>query len=144
VVIILLFYLRLGIEYLHANKISHRDIKPENLLLESDFNLVIADFGSAAVCKTSSGGSIEFDSSVIVGSQEYNAPEINMDKNYYGEKADLFSAGVCLFIMVVGCPPFRMAGSFDPYFVMLSEKKFAAYWSIFSSAKASEEFKGIS
>ena len=112
----------LGLEFLHSKGIAHRDIKPENLLLNGDMNLMIADFGSAARYRTKENKTTEFDSSIIVGSQEYNAPEINMDKHYCGDKADLFSAAVCLFLMVMGSIPFRIASSCDPYFKLLSKK----------------------
>lgn len=138
------YYSRLGLEFLHSRGIAHRDIKPENLLLGTDLNLVIADFGSAARYWDKESKATEFDSTIIVGSQEYNAPEINMDKHYQGDKADLFSAAVCLFMMVIGNSPFRMASNYDPYFKLLSKKDKSSYWSIYNSVPTSPEFKGNS
>lgn len=127
---------------MHSKGIAHRDIKPENLLLTNEMELVIADFGSAARYLSEENKASEFDSSIIVGSQEYNAPEINMDKHYCGDKADIFSAAVCLFVMVVGNIPFRIASSSDPYFKLLSKKDKSDYWAIYSSVPISAEFKG--
>lgn len=106
-------------------------------------NIALADFGSAAKCRTAANKVVEFDSAVIVGSQEYNAPEINMDKFYKGDKADIFSAAICLFVMVVGNIPFRLASCSDPYFQLLSQKDKSAYWSIYGSVPITTEFKGI-
>jgi serine/threonine protein kinase len=46
-----------------------------------------------------------------VGSEEYNAPELfeQNEKSYDGAKADIFSSGVTLFLMLIKCPPFRSA-----------------------------------
>ena len=133
-----------GLEYLHSIGISHRDIKPENLLLDHRLTLLLADFGSAARCRTTDGHkAIEFDSAVTVGSQEYNAPEINMEKTYYGEKADLFSAGICLFFFLTGSSPFREATVQDPYFELLSQKDKSNFWSLFSSVNFSAKFRDL-
>ncbi len=132
-----------GLEYLHSAGIVHRDIKTENLLLDDELNLVIADFGSAARSRTGENKPVDFDSALPVGSQLCNAPEINMEKSYQGEKADIFSAGVCLFLMVTGCPPFGEASSRDAYFRLLLRKNKTAYWNIYKSLELSPEFRSL-
>jgi len=132
-----------GVEYLHSIGISHRDIKPENILLGDHLELLIADFGSAARCRTETQKPIEFDSTDVVGSQEYNAPEISTSKTYLGEKADIFSAGVVLFFLLTGISPFREATPKDPYFGMLGQKDKAAFWTVFSNLNLSSKFKDL-
>lgn len=75
-----------------------------------------------------------------VGSEEYNAPELFelSDKTYDGAKADIFSAGVTLFLMLTKCPPFRAANTKDPYYRRLSAPDKKAFWKIFTGIDIEE------
>lgn len=49
------------------------------------------------------------------------APEIFIDKKYNGATVDLFAAGIVLFIMMAGTPPFAKADPFkDPHYKLLN------------------------
>ena len=60
--------------YVHSQGATHRDLKPENIMLDSNFNVKIADFGFAAPIegRTSTG---YLDS--YLGTLNYMAPEIH-------------------------------------------------------------------
>ena len=88
--------------YLHGRGIVHRDLKPENVLrtrLGSHYAVRVIDFGLAA--HLPSGGD---DLAARVGTPYYIAPEVLQRK--YREKADMWSVGVMLYIMICGYPPF--------------------------------------
>lgn len=79
----------------------HRDIKPENILLTIVGELKIGDFG---VSKRMRPNEKCWEQS---GTPAYLAPEIIEGRGYQGFKADMWSAGVCLYAMVVGTVPFK-------------------------------------
>ena len=83
-----------GLEYLHKNRIAHLDLKLENLLLGKDFKLKIADFDLAHV---------KGDSKITTkGTVYYRAPELMEQKCVDVEAADVYSAGIILFVMKSG------------------------------------------
>ncbi len=96
-------YLQLldGIQYLHEVGVAHRDLKPENLLLDKEKNLKIADFGLSN--KYQPGELLQ----TACGSPCYAAPEMIMGHSYNGLAVDLWSSGVSLYAMLVGCLPFE-------------------------------------
>ena len=89
-------------EYIHQKGIAHRDIKLENILLDSQLNLKLLDFG------LSSQKNIE-SLRDQVGTDQYMAPEIHAGKVYHGAEIDMFSIGVILFQIVQGTSPFFTA-----------------------------------
>eukprot|EP00903_Cladosiphon_okamuranus_P015453 g14271.t2 len=108
-----------GIKFCHDQGVYHRDLKPENLLLDSDFTLKM-------MCQS------------IVGSTKYMAPEVlnrrtdmyydPRDPGYDGAKADVWSAGVILFMMLAGHSPMEIASSSDWWFRALKLNRHDLFW----------------
>jgi len=82
-----------SLEYMHNLRCVHRDLKLENILVDSDLNLKIADFGFACYKSIDNLKSYR-------GTMTYMAPEIKVGKTYDGTQVDLFSVGVIVFIIV--------------------------------------------
>jgi len=114
-----------GLEAMHKKGIAHRDLKPENVLFDNQFNLKLADFGFAYVFQKGEGPKTAMRTEL--GTKGYMAPEIINNKKYT-EKADIFAAGVILFIMLAGFPPFQNAVSKDWWFDKLMKGKYKLFW----------------
>ncbi|KAG2609102.1 calcium-dependent protein kinase 17-like [Panicum virgatum] len=98
---VLFRYLMEVVAHCHSKGIVHRDLKPENILLVSkspSSPIKLADFGLATYILP--GRSL----SGMVGSPFYIAPEVL--SGGYNEAADVWSAGVILYILLSGIPPF--------------------------------------
>ncbi|KAJ8572101.1 hypothetical protein K7X08_008612 [Anisodus acutangulus] len=99
------------VEACHSLGVMHRDLKPENFLLvnkDDDFSLKAIDFGLSVFFKP---GQIFTD---VVGSPYYVAPEVLL--KHYGPEADVWTAGIILYILLSGVPPFwaeTQQGIFD-------------------------------
>ncbi|XP_053398574.1 serine/threonine-protein kinase DCLK1-like isoform X2 [Mercenaria mercenaria] len=97
----MVFNLACALDYLHSNNIVHRDVKPENLLVcdhgDGTKSLKLGDFGLATDCTETLY--------TVCGTPTYVAPEI-LSETGYGAKVDVWAAGVIMYILVCGFPPF--------------------------------------
>jgi len=91
-----------GISYAHANGVIHRDIKPHNMLMDSEGNIKITDFGIAVAL---SQNSITQTNSLL-GSVHYISPE-QARGNVVTKQSDIYSLGIVLYEMLTGSVPFE-------------------------------------
>ncbi|KAI8982214.1 kinase-like domain-containing protein [Mycotypha africana] len=89
-----------AIKYCHTRGIVHRDLKLENILLDSNDNAKICDFGFARFAQKN-----QF-LETFCGSLSYSAPEVILCKKYRGPECDVWSLGVILYTLLAGEYPF--------------------------------------
>lgn len=121
-----------GLEHLHKKMILHRDIKLDNILLGSEFNAKIADFGISC---TIVEGEILYKQ---CGTPAYLAPEIIKNEGYTGFATDIWSLGVLLHTLLLGKVPFKA----DTLEVLYS-RILSSQVEIPSSPRISEECKDL-
>ncbi|EED17604.1 serine/threonine protein kinase, putative [Talaromyces stipitatus ATCC 10500] len=127
-----------GVAYLHQNGIAHRDIKPENLLVTSDGQLKITDFGVSEVflgihpglrtvnqTENDPGQTKEVRKCPpgICGSIPYSSPEVLAESDYDPRALDVWSCAIVCFTLFVRGSPWKAAKPEDPHY-----RKFLAGW----------------
>ncbi|XP_047327219.1 CBL-interacting serine/threonine-protein kinase 23-like [Impatiens glandulifera] len=101
-----------AVDYCHSRGVFHRDLKPENLLLDSTGVLKVSDFGLSALAQQVREDGLLH---TTCGTPNYVAPEVILNKGYDGAKADLWSCGVILFVLMAGYLPFEEPNLVDLY-----------------------------
>ena len=99
------FQIITALDYCHGKGVVHRDLKPENLLYSDgteDAALKIADFGLARLFSDEKHMEMM---TTMCGTPGYVAPEI-LKGLKYDSSVDIWSAGVILYILLCGYPPF--------------------------------------
>ncbi len=91
-----------GLTEAHKSGVVHRDLKPSNIMIDTDGDVRIMDFGIARSLEakgiTGAG--------VMIGTPEYMSPE-QVDGKDTDQRSDIYSLGVILFEMVTGRVPFE-------------------------------------
>ncbi|KAK4265372.1 hypothetical protein QN277_026432 [Acacia crassicarpa] len=93
-----------AIDFCHSRGVYHRDLKPENLLLDEDGNLKVTDFGLSTFAEHLRQDGLLH---TTCGTPAYVAPEVIGRKGYDGDKADIWSCGVILYVLLAGFLPFQ-------------------------------------
>jgi len=117
-----------GVAWMHSKGVAHRDLSLENILLDGDGTLKICDFGCAIECQppvlhngqkatNKHTVSLEEARKGAVGKLKYMAPEVLGCRAYCARKADVWSCGVILFLMLVKCFPFDLPAMSDSRFI---------------------------
>jgi beta-lactam-binding protein with PASTA domain/tRNA A-37 threonylcarbamoyl transferase component Bud32 len=92
----------------HEAGLVHRDVKPENVLLTADGRVKVADFGLA---RAVAGTTVTTTGSVLMGTAAYLPPE-QVEHGISDARTDVYSAGVMLFELLTGAPPFKAENTY--------------------------------
>lgn len=88
-----------GVEYLHSEGVYHRDLKPANILMNSDVDLVISDFGLGVQRDSTS---IRLTRTLMgMGTEFFASPEQMMDAKNVDEKTDIYSLGCMIYLCFI-------------------------------------------
>jgi eukaryotic-like serine/threonine-protein kinase len=89
-----------ALQYAHDRGVWHRDIKPANILVMTDGRVKVTDFGIARI-----ESSMLTQVGAIMGTPGFIAPEMYLGDTF-DSRVDLFAAGVVLYQLLAGTPPF--------------------------------------
>src|SRR5438093_556397 len=91
-----------ALDYAHGRGVAHHNLKPENILISSDDQVTVVDFGLARAVELShASGMVR----AAVGAPEYQAPEV-IGGLGGGPSADLYALGVLAYELLTGAVPF--------------------------------------
>ncbi len=97
------------VAYVHSQHVVHADLKLENIIMRANGNLALVDFGNArAVIERGFLARLFSPSKTrVFGTPTYLAPELMKGAQPYSYASDVYSLGVCAFVLLSGEPPFH-------------------------------------
>ena len=94
-----------ALDHAHKHGVVHRDIKPGNILLSSEGEPMVADFGIALAVAHAGGGRVT-ETGLSVGTPHYMSPEQATGDRDVDPRTDVYALGCVLYEMLVGEPPY--------------------------------------
>ncbi len=95
-----------ALEFANELGVVHRDIKPANILVRSDLDIKVSDFGAAQLARS------DITQVTGVGSPAYMSPE-QVKGEDIDFRSDMFSLGGVLYHLLTGARPFRAGNTFE-------------------------------
>lgn len=105
-----------GTKYMHDQNIIHRDLKPTNILIDTNMQMKICDFGLAIHIDDP-----RLHTESLCGTTNYLAPEV-INRNGFKRRSDIWAIGVITFILLYGYKPFEEADIFSTHDRILRAK----------------------
>jgi serine/threonine protein kinase len=99
-----------ALAYAHKRGVVHRDIKPSNVMVDSEGQVKVADFGLAKVA-TDDSSQYHTGTHVHMGTPDFMAPEMAMGLQKVDQRVDIYAVGVMLYQTLTGELP---RGRFEP------------------------------
>ena len=124
-----------GVKALHEAGIFHRDLKLDNIVIDEFFNPKICDFD---MCTDETGKLKD-----RCGTKSYMPPQKFEDKEYKGDKADIFSLGCLLFSLIARHKGFSSANKNDKVYNLVIENKKDTFFKTLNIESFDEDFKSL-
>ncbi len=105
-----------GLAYLHDRGIYHRNVKPENLLVNHRSqlklaNLILAKLDDETALAALGDGEALTQPGQMLGSVDFLAPEQAVDASTIDGRADIYSLGCTMYMLLTGNPPYQAKGA---------------------------------
>mmetsp|Transcript_15256 Transcript_15256/g.28722 ORF Transcript_15256/g.28722 Transcript_15256/m.28722 type:complete len:584 (+) Transcript_15256:225-1976(+) len=116
-----------AVKYMHSANVLHRDLKPSNLLVNSNCDLKVCDFGLARGISATHDEDLENDGKTslllteYVVTRWYRAPEIMLACHEYSKPIDIWSVG-CIFAELLGRKPYLAGDDYIHQLTLIVEK----------------------
>ena len=92
-----------ALDYAHKRGILHRDVKPSNIMISTDGQPYLTDFGLARIASL---GESTLSRDMMLGTPQYISPEQAQGNRELDARTDIYSLGIVLYELVVGRVPF--------------------------------------